>query len=150
MTYKKDKDTGHWLIVASRDHVFAGKKEGIVQASHGKSTSLEKMNIGDWIVFYSPKKIYGDTEPYQKFVAIARVTGKEVFQVSLSDTFKPYRRQAEYLDDIYEIDIRPLISDMFFINDKFHWGVSLRSGFRSISREDFMLICKSMRKKNGT
>jgi Protein of unknown function DUF55. len=136
---------GYWLIVASRDHVLAGIHEGFTQASHGRSSPLEKMNIGDWIAYYSPKRIYGDTKPYQRFVAIARVTGEEVFQVNLSASFKPYRREVEYLADIHETDVRPLIPQLEFIKNKARWGMFLRNGFRSISRDDFMLICSDMR-----
>ncbi|MBP1910620.1 EVE domain-containing protein [Methanolobus bombayensis] len=139
------KSTGYWLIVASRDHVFAGIKGNFSQASHGRSSPLDKMNADDWIVYYSPKKIYGDTKPYQKFVAIAKVTGEEVFQVKLSESFKPYRREVRYCDDIHETDIRPLIPQLHFIKKESRWGLSLRNGFLSIPEEDFRLICSNMR-----
>ena len=137
--------TGYWLIVASRDHVLAGKKANITQASHGKRGLLDKMQTGDWIVYYSPKEIYGDTKPYQKFVAIAKVTGEKVFQISISDTFKPYRRYVGYIEDLHETDIRPLINDLEFIKNKSHWGMAFLSGFLSIPKEDFMLICSAMK-----
>ncbi|ETA69046.1 MAG: hypothetical protein PWQ51_783 [Methanolobus sp.] len=136
---------GYWLIVASRDHVFAGIQEGFTQASHGRRNPLEKMNVGDWIAYYSPKRIYGDTKPYQKFVAIAKVTGEKVFQVKLSDTFKPYRREVQYLHEVHEIDIKPLLPQLDFIKNKSRWGLFLRNGFRSVSRDDFLLICSEMR-----
>jgi predicted RNA-binding protein len=138
-------NTGYWLIVASRNHVFAGIQEGFTQASHGRSSPLEKMNVGDWIAYYSPKRIYGDTKPYQKFVAIAKVTGENVFQVKLSDTFKPYRREVQYLHDVHETDIKPLLPQLDFIKNKSRWGIFLRNGFRSVSRDDFVLICSEMR-----
>lgn len=137
--------TGYWLIVASRDHVFSGIKGGFTQASHGMSSHLEKLNVGDWIAYYSPKRSYGDTKPYQKFVSISKVTGEKVFQVNLSDSFKPYRREVKYLDDIHETDIRPLIPQLAFIKNKTRWGMFLRNGFRSVSNDDFMLICSEMR-----
>jgi len=142
--------TGYWLIVASRDHVLAGKKATITQASHGKKGPLDKMQTGDWIVYYSPKKIYGDTKPYQKFIAIARVTGEKAFQISLSDTFKPYRLHAEYVEDLHETDIRPLITDLEFIKNKSYWGMAFLSGFLSIPKEDFILICSTMKNKGST
>jgi predicted RNA-binding protein len=141
-----NSDTRYWLIVASRDHVLTGMHEGITQASHGRSSPLEKMNVGDWIVYYSSKKRHGDSKPYQKFVAISRVTGEQVFQVTFSDAFKPYRREVEYMENIHETDIRPLIPELDFIRDKTHWGMTLRSGFLEISRADFMLICSRMSK----
>jgi predicted RNA-binding protein len=103
------------------------------------------MNVGDWIAYYSPKRIYGDTKPYQKFVAIAKVTGENVFQVKLSDTFKPYRREVQYLHDVHETDIKPLLPQLDFIKNKSRWGIFLRNGFRSVSRDDFVLICSEMR-----
>lgn len=140
-------DPRYWLIVASRDHVLAGKKENIAQASHGSSMPLEKMEVGDWLTYYSPKEKYDGLKPCQRFTAIARITGREVFRTSLSETFKPYRRKVDFLDNIREIEIRPLISELDFIRNKDKWGIAFRKGFREIGKKDFMLICKNMRGK---
>jgi len=134
----------YWLTVASRDHVLAGKEKSFVQVSHGKPTPLEKMKVGDWIVYYSPKLKYNGSKACQRFTAIARISGEDVFQVSMSENFKPFRRKAEFLEGIHETEVRPLIPELDFVKDKEHWGLAFRNGFRQISKKDFVLICQKM------
>lgn len=135
---------GYWLIVASRDHVLAGKEKSFVQVSHWKPTPLEKMEDGDWIVYYSPKLKHNGSKACQRLTAIARIIGEDIFQVSMSENFKPFRKKAEFLENIHEIEVRPLIPELDFIKDKDHWGLAFRNGFHHISKKDFMLICQKM------
>ena len=75
MTEEADQNYRHrnWIIVASRDHVLNGVREGIAQASHGKQTPLRRMNKDDNIIYYSPKMVYGQNEKCQRFTAIGKI-----------------------------------------------------------------------------
>jgi hypothetical protein len=39
--------TRYWMIVASKDHVEVGVKQGFAQACHGKVSPLKRMQPGD-------------------------------------------------------------------------------------------------------
>lgn len=88
--------TNYWIVVASRDHALSGVEQGIVQANHGKPGPLRRMQPGDGVVIYAPKRIYGQTESYQRFVALGEVGQGPVFQADVSPDFRPFRRQVNY------------------------------------------------------
>jgi hypothetical protein len=74
----------YWIIVASKDHVMLGVKEGIAQANHGKVIPLRRMKKDDIIMYYSPKTIYGQNEKCQRFTAIGKIKDSDIFQVKLN------------------------------------------------------------------
>lgn len=128
-----------WVVVTSRDHALDGMKEGIVQINHGKEMPLRQMSPGDYVLFYAGKKIYGQKELSQSFVALAVLTHELIFQIEVSADFKPFRRRAKY-QKVEETAIRPLISELDFIRNKQKWGFVFRSGIFEISKHDFDLI----------
>ena len=71
-------------IVASKDHVMMGVKEGIAQANHGNVTPLRRMKKDDIIIYYSPKTIYGQNEKCQRFTATGKIRDIDIFQAFLS------------------------------------------------------------------
>ena len=116
------KQAKYWIVVASRDHAINAKKEGIIQANHGKSGPLKRMSAGDMVLVYAPKMDYGDNKPCQCFVTVAKVNDGEIFQAEISAGFKPYRRFAHYADTA-EADIKPLIDELEFIKNKKSLGI---------------------------
>ncbi len=133
----------YWVNTVSRNHVLVGQQESFVQANHGKAAPLERLRAADLIAFYSPKLVYGTSEPYQRFTALAEVTGEATYQVAISDTFKPFRRTAHYLP-CQEAAIRPLLNALSFIQDEKRWGFPFRRGLFEIEREDFLVIAEAM------
>jgi predicted RNA-binding protein len=133
----------YFINTVSKDHVEIGRQNSIVQAGHGKRAPLEKLNKGDFILFYSPQTSLTNGEPLQSFTAIARVIDDNIFQISLSDTFKPFRRKAEYFD-CTETFIRPIIDELEFIENKKSWGFKFRFGLFQINERDFRLIASRM------
>ncbi len=67
----------------------------------------------------------------------------DVYQAQMSDDFRPFRRDAHYLD-AQELEIRPLIDLLEFIENKRYWGYKFRSGVFEISEQDFALIAQGM------
>lgn len=126
-------------MVTSRDHALQGFDEGIVQVNHGKESPLKQMHAGDWVLLYAGKKVYGEKELSQCFVALAVLTDEAIFQYEVSANFKPFRRRAEY-HKVVETAIRPLISDLEFIRNKEKWGFIFRTGMFEINKHDFDLI----------
>ncbi len=133
----------YFINTVSKDHVIIGKQNGIVQAGHGKRAPLEKLRKDDFVLFYSPKTSLTNGRSLQAFTAIAKISDEEIFQVSMSETFKPFRRKAEYIDCI-ETPIRPLIDDLEFIENKKSWGFKFRFGLFKINEQDFKLIAAGM------
>lgn len=48
----------YWIIVASKNHVQKGVSSGFMQACHGKASPLRRLRLFDWVIYYSPKKIF--------------------------------------------------------------------------------------------
>ena len=132
-----------WINTVSRDHVAIGKKSGIVQAGHGRNASLQRLHKEDFVLFYSPKAYLPDGEPLQSFTAVAQITGDNIYQVIVSETFKPFRINAKYLD-CRETPIHPLIDKLDFIKNKKFWGYPFRFGLFEISQIDFEFVAKHM------
>ncbi len=135
----------YWINTVSKDHVLIGKKIGMVQANHGKLAPIKKLNTGDQILFYSPKTSLEKAEPLKAFTAIATIVDENIYQVELSNDFKPFRRNALY-EDCKEVKIEPLIDKLDFIKNKKSWGYIFRFGLFQIGQHDFELICNKMKK----
>jgi predicted RNA-binding protein len=133
----------YWIGVASQDHVARGVSGGFCQLCHGKAQSLKRMTKGDWIIYYSPKEIFGRDEICQQFTAIGRVIGDAVYQYEMTKDFVPYRRDIEFLPAL-PVNIRPLINQLNFIQNKSRWGYIFRFGHIEISKADFELIAELM------
>ena len=133
----------YWIIVASRDHVQAGVRDGFAQANHGKSSPLKRLHAGDGIVYYSSKETYGEEAKCQKFTAIGTVKDDDVYVGEMGNDFHPARRNIDFQKS-EDVSILPLIEKLTFIQDKKHWGVPFRFGFLQIPREDFELIAAQM------
>lgn len=81
----------YWVIVASKNHVMRGVQSGIAQANHGKAAPLKRMNVGDGVLYYSPKLEFEGNEKLQAFTAIAQVVGEDVYQFDMGGGFIPFR-----------------------------------------------------------
>lgn len=135
--------TKYWIAVASKEHVQIGKAEGIMQVCHGKVAGLRKIMPGDWIIYYSPKEIFGQNQPCRMFTAIGNVKDKEPYQYKISEDFIPWRRDVNYFKAL-DIAIEPLIDKLSFIKNKKNWGFIFRFGLFQIPKHDFQTIASAM------
>lgn len=118
-----------------------------MQSGHGKKSPLKRMSKGDMVIFYSPKTSFKDGEPLKRFTALARLIDDHIYQVTVLNTFKPYRRNAEYLR-CQEADILPLIEQLNFITNKKSWGFRFRFGLFEIPKKDFEIIIRALKTEN--
>ena len=132
-----------WIGVVSREHARLGVKGGFIQLGHGKKAPVQRLRAGDALVMYSPRTAYPDGEPLQAFTAIGVVSTGKVYQVQMTEDFKPYRVDVRFLK-AKEAPIKPLIDALSFIKSKTHWGAAFRFGQIKIPAEDFKLIAKAM------
>ena len=136
----------YWIIVASKDHVESGVAGGIAQAGHGKEAPLKRMKMGDFVVCYSGKQNLETGGKCQEFTAIGTVKDGKIYQVEISENFKPFRRRVDYLP-AKAVSVVPLIPQLEFIKNKESWGFAFRYGFFEINAHDFQIISEQMLKK---
>ena len=133
----------YWIIVATQEHVARGVAEGIAQIGHGKRAPLTRLQLDDWIIYYSPQVSLSTKTPVQSFTAIGQVKDEDIFKVTVTPEFQPYRRRINYLGS-QVTPIQPLIEQLKFIRDKKNWGYTLHFGLIGIPKEDFLLIQETM------
>ena len=133
----------YWIIVASKDHVQTGVKEGIAQACHGKASPLKRMKLKDFVIFYSGKQTFGKPDKCQEFTAIGQVADEEIYQFQMTKDFCPFRRNINF-KECKSVSILPLINNLQFIQNKKSWGYPFRFGFFEINQYDFDLISSKM------
>lgn len=136
-------NTRYWVIVASKEHVQKGVREGFAQACHGKSAQLKRIKKDDYVIFYSSKEFFDKTDKCQKFTAIGKAKDDLVYQFQMSENFIPHRKNIAFFES-KEVSILPLINDLDFIENKKSWGYPFRWGFFEIKEKDFNLISKEM------
>jgi hypothetical protein len=134
----------YWVGVASREHVMRAVGGGFAQLSHGKRAPLERMGVGDWLVYYSPRESREGGEPLQAFTAVGHVIGDEAYRFDIGGGFVLFRRDVAYLPAKAEAPVRPLIDRLSFVRNKGRWGQAFRSGHFEIRREDFELIAEAV------
>lgn len=133
----------YWVIVASKDHVKAGIDEGFAQACHGKSGPLQRMQKGDFVIYYSGKQTMEKADKCQEFTAIGKVKNDTAYPFHVTADFTPFRRDIEFFNHT-DVSILPLINELDFIQNKQKWGYPFRFGFFEINKHDFDLISLKM------
>ena len=114
-----------------------------MQVCHGKGTPLKRLKEGDHVVYYSPTEVFGEKTPLQSFTAIGEVKDQQVYQVTVSETFHPYRRDVNWFAS-HPAAIRQLLSLMEFSAGKTNWAYPMRFGLFEISEHDFGVIASAM------
>lgn len=136
-------DRGHWLAVASANHVRIGRAQGFCQVNHGKSGPLRRMKAGDRIVYYSPTEVLGSKSPFRQFTAIGAIKPGEPYMGEMGAGFTPFRRDVDW-DNAVETPIAPLLNLLELTANKRNWGYQLRFGLIPISAADMALIGTKM------
>lgn len=135
--------TNYWILIAPKNQVKKNIAGGYAQTEHGKAHPLRRMQVGDGLIYYSPKVEQGGSTICQSFTAIACVTGEEIYQCDMGDSFLPYRRKATYLM-CREASITPLINRLGFIKDKASWGHIFKYSIIHIPAQDFKYLATVM------
>lgn len=138
------KQKHYWVNTVSYDHVQLGLAEAFIQTDHGKNTRLKRLSAGDYVVFYSPKTALTAGERLQAFTALCHVIDDDVYQVSISPSFHPWRRKVRFIAAT-PAPIKPLIAGLNFISNKQKWGFPFSRGLFRIEKEDFISIAHAMK-----
>jgi hypothetical protein len=135
--------SGHWIAVASAEHVRRGLQEGFMQVCHGKEGPLKRIKPGDWVIYYSPSEIMGGRDRLQAFTAIGQVQEDDTYRFDMGGGFVPWRRNIDWFDAT-EAEIRPLLEMLSFTRERQNWGYQFRFGVLAINSEDFDVIAGAM------
>lgn len=133
-----------WVGVVSRTQVLHGVAGGFAQLSHGKHGPLARMNVGDWLVYYSPRTDFPEDAPLRAFTALGQVVGERAYVFDMGGGFVPYRRDVAYLKGVREVPIREVASELDFITSHPNWGMLARRGHFEIDMADLHKIRKAM------
>jgi hypothetical protein len=132
-----------WVGVASREHVLAAVRGGFCQLNHGKEAPVRRLQMGDRIVFYSPRKRIDGGESLQAFTAAGKIVDEVPYHVEQSRNFRPFRRKTKYFKS-KGTSIHPLLEKLSFTKGRSNWGAALRMGILQMKREDYMKIATAM------
>ena len=135
--------TKYWIATVSKEHTLRGVAGGFMQVCHGKQAPLKRMKKGDYLIIYSSKITIKKKKKCQAFTAIGQVIDDNVYEYEMTENFKPYRRNINFLQ-CEESSIIPLINDLEFIPNKKSWGYPFRFGFFEIKENDFNRITSKM------
>ncbi|MFK7824516.1 MAG: EVE domain-containing protein [Oligoflexales bacterium] len=133
----------YWIGVVSEEHVRVAQAEGFAQFCHGKIWPVKKLDMGDWIIYYSPKIRMNHPEPCKSFTAIGEVIDNIPYQIEQFPGFDPYRRNIRYCNT-KNVPIQEMMDCLEFIKKTPNWGLTIRRGFFEISASDFSIISKRM------
>jgi hypothetical protein len=132
-----------WVGVVSREHVLAAVRGAFCQLNHGKEAPVRRLQMGDSIVFYSPRERMEGGESLQAFTAAGRILDKVPYQVEQSENFRPFRRKTEYFKS-KDASIHPLLEELSFTKGRSNWGAAFRMGVFQMKHEDYMKIVTAM------
>ena len=82
----------YWIGTVSKEHVLRGVAGGFCQVCHGKATPLNRMQRGDWLLYYSPKIRLDGYDKLQAFTALGQITDDQAYPFQMSASFIPFLR----------------------------------------------------------
>lgn len=90
------RDTRYWIAAISAEHSRLAMAGGFIQVCHGKRAPLKRMQEGDGLIIYSSREKMGTGATVQMFTAAGRVASGAEYQVQMSSSFLPYRRNVDF------------------------------------------------------
>lgn len=129
----------YWVSQAAQEHVDIVRDKGYTQVNSGPRAPLETMNIGDWILYYSPTIYYQqDTPSCEQFSGISCVTGKRSYPQGGQFPDR-WRRDVEFFHCIPHHPMH-FIKKVSFLPDHNSWKQILSQNIFEIPRQDFVTI----------
>jgi predicted RNA-binding protein len=138
----------YWLISTSPadfkiDREIGFSRQGLRQRN---KNMVKRFKPGDRVVYHITK--------ISKLGAIATITSGYYYddktKIWADETeIWPVRTKSEpylVLEDDELLDLKKLVKNLSFINDKVNWGMYLRGSLRPLPEEDYQLIESEMRK----
>ena len=148
----------YWIICMSEDNFEISKQHNLIGMRESMKRDLDKMQVGDIVVFYVPKKTIDSYSNYpttkvQAFKGIAEITSETfsndepIWKPQGNEIF-PQRKKVKFLETDLNVPIRPLIEQLSFVTNTAWWALPLRRGYVEIKESDLELIKGYGREKN--
>jgi len=129
----------YWVSEAAQEHVDIVRDKGYTQINSGPREPLENMNIGDWILYYSPTIYYQQETPAcEKFTGISCVTGKRSYPQGGQFPDR-WRRDVEFFHCVPHHPTH-FTQQVSFLPDQHNWKEILSQPIFEIPRQDFITI----------
>lgn len=129
----------YWVSKAAQEHVDIVRDKGYTQVNMGPREPLENMNIGDWILYFSPTMYYEQDEPsIQKFTGIASVTGSRVYPQGNQYPDR-WRRDVDFHPCIPHHPIH-FVGKVSFLPEVENWMEIFLQPIFEIPRIDFIIV----------
>jgi hypothetical protein len=128
----------YWLGVVSRSHVERGVAGGFAQLCHGRARPLERMQAGDWLIYYSPATEMRGGERLQAFTALGQLADDRVYEFDMGSGFVPFRRDVRY-ERVRPVALASL-SPRLHLTARPGWAMQLRRGHLELDEHDFALL----------
>lgn len=139
----------YWVCNAAQEHVLIVQKKGYTQINMGPREPLEKMNVGDWILYYSPTNYFEETiSTCQKFTGISCVSDTRVYPQGNKQP-DHWRRNVEFFQCIPHHP-KHFIGKVSFLPEDQDWQKILTPPIFQIPREDFTLIAQKILSPDNT
>jgi len=133
----------YWISKAAQEHVDIVRDKGYTQINMGPKGPLEHMNIGDWILYYSPTVYFEQDEPTcQKFTGISCVTDSRVYPQSNQFPDR-WRRNVEFFKCVPQHP-KQFIDQVSFFPKSENWMDIFLLPIFEIPRTDFLFIADTI------
>ncbi len=131
----------YWVCNAAQEHVHIVRDKGYTQVNMGPREPLEKMNVGDWILYYSPTYYFEDIQPNcQKFTGIACVNDPRIYP---QGNKRPdyWRRNVDFYQCIPH-HAKHFVGKVSFLPPEKSWKKVLDQTIFEIPSQDFIMIAQ--------
>lgn len=133
----------YWICKAAQEHVNIVKDKGYTQINMGPRQPLEKMNAGDWIIYYSPTVYYEQEVPTcKKFTGISCVNDNRIYPQGGQFPDR-WRRNVEFFHCIPH-EPTNFIGHVSFLPEAQTWEEVLQNPVFAIDRNDFITIAQTI------
>ncbi len=133
----------YWVCNAAQEHVHIVRDKGYTQINMGPREPLEKMNVGDWILYYSSTYYFEDPRPNcQKFTGIACVNSTRIYPQSNKHP-DHWRRNVDFYQCMPHHP-EHFVSKVSFLPPEKNWKKILQQPVFEILRNDFIFIAQTI------
>ncbi len=139
----------YWVCNAAQEHVHIVRDKGYTQINMGPREPLEKMNVGDWILYYSPTYYFEDSVPNcQKFTGIACVNDTRIYPQGNKNP-DHWRRNVDFYQCVPH-HAKHFIGKVDFLSPEKSWKKVLQQPVFEIVRNDFIFIAQTIASVDDT
>ncbi|MBI2344851.1 EVE domain-containing protein [Candidatus Dependentiae bacterium] len=133
----------YWVSKAAQEHVNIVRDKNYTQINMGPRAPLEKMNIGDWILYYSPTIYYEQEDSIcEEFTGISCIIDTRIYPQGGQFPDR-WRRDVEFFSCI-PMQAKNFVGKVNFLPIEQNWKKILNQPIFKIEQQDFITIAKTI------